>query len=99
MTVKLKCHKSGKKIRVEMDAKKFGPLCVHKTWNEKKVWTVTHIATLYAVYRFFPSEKDAIAAAKRLQGLAWDFTTMAEAKRRKELANKVHAVLLKEVLR
>lgn len=57
-------------------AKSFGPLCVHPSWEYPQYFTVTHVATGYAVYSKFLSRQDAERAAKQMQRLkGWNFKT------------------------
>lgn len=65
-TIKIAFEIKGKPTVVTVDADIIGPLAVHPTLNEEGFWTVTHIKTRCALYRFFPSRAKAKSLASKL---------------------------------
>lgn len=65
-TIKIAFEIKGKPTVLTVDADIIGPLAVHPTPNEEGFWTVTHVTTGCAVYRFFPSRAKAKSLASKV---------------------------------
>lgn len=86
MTVRIAVSRGARTVKEPVRATKVGPLCVHPSWQYPQRFTVTHIATGYAVFSRFESKKKAITAAKKMQELKWNFKTPSAGK--KDIASR-----------
>lgn len=50
-------------------ARKIGPFCVHEGFGEMQGWTVTHIVTGYALFRYLRDEATGLHLAEEVQEL------------------------------
>lgn len=78
----------------EVEAEIFGPLAVHRTTHNQKRWTVTHIATGFAVKTDIRGKEPARDLARSLRLLdCWDFVAPPEVKNiPKAKLKKIHAL-------
>lgn len=65
-TIKIAFEIKGKPTRLSVEAELVGALAVHPTPMEKPFWTITHVKTGCAVFRFFPSREVARRIALKL---------------------------------
>ena len=73
--VAVKCEWEGRVVTVLVEAAVRGPLAIHPTQGAGlPPWTVTHVATGYAVWRFF-FEGDAENFVRTILPLDWNFET------------------------
>lgn len=77
-TITVECTRrgTGEKFPCEVVAERIGPFAVHRCTDSDWRWTVTHVATGFAVKSWIGSRKAAVNAARQLRELGcWDFTT------------------------
>ena len=65
-TITIAFEDRGKPTTLTIEAEIFGALAVHATPRQKTFWTVTHIETGYAVFRWFTSNTEATNIAMKL---------------------------------
>ena len=83
----------GKPTTLLVDAEIIGLLAVHPTVKEDGFWTLTHVQTGHALYRFFKSNLEAIIVAKKLAAhVGWQ-GSLDEIKANAKLKTHVSAVL------
>lgn len=83
----------GKQRSKVVKAQVIGPLAVHRSLSELPEWTITHIATGRAIYRFIESSREAVTIAKKLEGQSGWAGTVEEITANKKLKTAVIAVL------
>jgi len=70
----VKCTLDGRRVTVRVAAAVRGPLAIHpSTGNDVPPWTVTHIASGYAVLHL-AHEAEAEEFVREILALDWDFT-------------------------
>lgn len=65
-TIKIAFEIKGKPTVLAVEAEIFGALAVHPTPRERAFWTVTHVQSGRAIFRFFNSNETAKRIAMKL---------------------------------